>query len=310
MSIAQRRGMRNSRQHLHPAQASPTASAYPCVADSRFGRLLQRLAGAEVPVLFAGQRGSGKRWIARSLHAQSAPRGPLVEVDFHPLAVGPDDRSAEVELLERSMRQATGGFLLIADPCSLSALGQSAVVELAARPRSDVRIIACVHDQVRALPGTALRRQFIDSFLHVDLPPLYKRRLELPAIIDLFVSCRAEAAGCLAPRISPAVIDRLGRRGWPTTLAQIERFATHVVLNGDSHKAAQGLLERRDVAAEHAGRDRPLRSVVVPGEAPSNLLTFGQRKVFTQARGRVVPSAGPVTGRRPRRLEDESSETS
>lgn len=306
MSIAQRRGMRNSRQQLHPAQATPTASAYPFVVDSRFGRLLQRLAGAEVPVLFAGQRGSGKRWMARSLHAQSAPRGPLVEVDFESLAVGPDDRSAEVELLERSMRQATGGFLLIPDTGSLSALGQSAVVELAARPRSDVRVIACVHDQVSALPGTALRRQFIDSFLHVDLPPLYERRLELPAIIDLFVTCRAEAAGCPAPRVSPAVIDRLGRQRWPTTLAQIDRFATHVVLNGNSHKAAEGLLERRDVAAEHAGHDRSLRCAAAPDAAPNNVLTFAQRKLFTQARGSVVPRAGQLTGRRPPRLEDES----
>lgn len=295
--------MRNSLVAFQKIQALPTACAYPASADSSRGELIRRLGSASVAVLFRGQPGSGRRWLARTLHSVAVPRGPLVELHLDPAAGGSATPGTQVDRIRAAVRDAAGGDLLVPDVAALSPCGQSALAETIERWGSRVRVLGCVCSVSGKKLQPGLGRRLVDSFLHVELPPLPERWPELPEIVRLFLRCRAEVSGARLPPVADALIEQMAAARWPRTLADIEYFAARALASGSGRIAARsaiGRLGRTATAAEALAPGQPLRSV--GGEAGADIVNFRLGKSFSHPGGSALPNQPIELQRWPREL--------
>ena len=204
-----------------------------------------RAARSEAPILVLGEPGTGRTALCRALHAASGrASGPLVEVD----AGGIPATLFESELFgvrrgaftgaDRAVagrvELARGGSLLLDRVEGLPVAAQGKLLRLLAENRyaplggaetdADVRFLATGPPD---LPLRAERGAFrSDLFYRLDvlsfrLPPLGKRRADLPELIDESLADLSERLG----RTNPGLTDRarawMLAHPWPGNLREL-----------------------------------------------------------------------------------------
>lgn len=257
-------------------------------AMRRVYRLIERAAGARVPVLVTGQSGTGKELVARAIHEAGARRdGPFVPVN----AAAIPEALFESELFGHAKGAFTGagsarqgaflaadsGTLLLDEVGELPALAQAKLLRVLQDQRIrpvgedreravDVRIIAATNRDLEAMARAGDFRQDLFFRLHVlpiELPPLRERVGDLDLLLTAFIE---DAAGDgPAPRPSPAALDALRRYAWPGNVRELRNLAERLVVLADG-----GTIEIDDLPeairtaparATKAADDRPLRDV-------------------------------------------------
>ena len=267
--------------------SAPDTSIYPATPDSDHGRLIHRLAATDVAVLVRGLPGAGKLWVARSIHAL-AGTSPLVELQACDRS-SDDGDSCEAGRVFAAARRAAGGTLLVTDVGRLSSHAQAALAETIERDSLSARVVGCVHENRDEDRELGLRRELIDSFLQVELPPLCERGEELGAIVRLHLTYRAEIARCTVPALSGPLLERLVEAGWPASLGAIDRLARQVVREGDARRAVREALRRGPEKIEIQGP----RSLSAPSAQRPQVLPFRREKVFRSS-GSDLPRHGPL----------------
>lgn len=245
---------------------------------------LKRVAGLNVPVMFTGETGTGKTYLARCLHECSRRnRGGFVKVNCPALAPTLFESEmfghargaftgASAKRVGR-LEMAQGGTLFLDEIAELSPEMQSKLLHVLedqmfervgeSVPISvDVRLVSATNVNVReAMAARLLRRDLFYrlSAVIIPLPPLRRRSADIPPLAAYFMAEQARAFGMRALPLSPAVLRTLTGYDWPGNMRELRNVINMILirsLTGEvTPQAVRSLLEesREDCAAPPPG---------------------------------------------------------
>jgi len=259
------------------------------------------LARVNVPVLILGESGSGKETTARLIHELSVPSccrflrvhcaalpGDLLESELFGYARGsfaatPHIQQSTGELCDR-------GTLLLDEisemPSSLQArlahaLQDKQLFRLGGASTLQVRILAATSINIeQALADKTLRMDLHHrlSVFTVHVPPLRKRKDEIPLLLDHFMNRMAERCGLLPRAISAELLEECLRYPWPGNMRELEDFVKRYLVMEDGSLATNDVKLRLDLLPEEASYRRlskqPTSRLVGPDAEESSLKTL------------------------------------
>ena len=186
------------------------------------------VAGTDTRVLITGESGTGKEMLARAIHKASPRRSQKF------IAVNCGSMS-EDQLDERLFRSAEGGTLLLDEIGALPMPAQLRLLQVlqdstgqapAAGNESislNVRIISTTNHDLRSLLSSG---QFRDDLyyrlnvVHIDLPPLSRRREDIPVLVAHFLAEISKQTG-QRKIYAPEAIELLATSDWPGNVRQL-----------------------------------------------------------------------------------------
>ncbi len=213
-----------------------------------------KVARGDVPVLVLGESGSGKEVLARWIHARS-PRaaGPFLAVNC--AALPRELLEAELFGIERGvatgvearagiLERATGGTVFLDEigdmPAELQAkllrvLESTSLYRVGGRNpvTVDVRFLAATNRDLVSMVGEGTFRRDLYHRLaafEAPLPPLRRRREEIPALAGRFFRRETGKHGIASPGITRAALGAFITYGWPGNVRELENEIAKAVL--------------------------------------------------------------------------------
>lgn len=202
--------------------------------------IANRAASSDVPVLLTGENGTGKELLARAIHAASPRRkAPFVVVVCKGRA--PEDLRAELlgsDSQKAALQRAQGGTLLlfeVADlPSDLQVALSRALANRSITPGIDARLICTASHDLQALADSGVfYRDLLQliNILPIEIPPLGRRREDIPLLVSHFLEQATEAGG-QTKIYSPQAIELLATTDWPGNVLQLFALVKqHVALS-------------------------------------------------------------------------------
>ncbi len=262
-------------------------------------RKLDRVIGARVPVLIAGETGTGKELIARAIHRNDPHRrrkrfytqncgaipGSLLESELFGYEKG---AFTGAERRKEGLFEIASGSTLFLDEIAemsldmqtrlLRVLQEGEVVPLgSAEPvKVDVRIVAATHRDLEAAIKAGSFREDLYYRLKVvrlGLPPLRDRPEDIPLLVDHFLRKTAREMGKrpkVVDRRDPRIFEALTRHRWPGNIRELENLIRRLAYLADDVITYDALVEAdaegQLLGGEEEGGDarpvRPLDEVV------------------------------------------------
>ncbi|MFP7755083.1 sigma-54-dependent transcriptional regulator [Thermodesulfobacteriota bacterium B35] len=217
----------------------------------RILRLLPSIARSESTVLIEGPSGSGKELFARAIHELSGRTGAFVALNCAALP----DTLLESELFgyrkgafTGAVRDKEGRFALArSGTIFLDEIGDvSPALQLkllrvlqehefeplggTSTVRADVRVIAATNRNLKeAMEKGTFRADlyFRLNVIHIGLPPLVRRREDIPLLIQHFLDRFNQLKKKQLSSVSPAVFDLLLRYDYPGNIRELENIMEH-----------------------------------------------------------------------------------
>jgi len=214
-------------------------------------KMIERVAKSRVPVLIQGESGTGKELLARAIHRWSRRSGPFVAVNCAAIP----EALLESELFGHEKGAFTGAIArrvgkfeaanqgtLLLDEVSempltlqaklLRALQEGEVDRIGGRPvKVDIRVVATTNRNLQEEVRKGRFRQdllFRLNVVTVTLPPLRKRRGDIPLLTDHFLTKYRRGGQIL--RLSEAARDLLTRHPWPGNIRELENCLHRAIL--------------------------------------------------------------------------------
>jgi DNA-binding NtrC family response regulator len=240
-----------------PDEASLLGSA---PAMARVNSLIVRAGPTEANVLILGENGTGKELVARALHRYSnrADR-PMLTVDLGAVATELIDSElfghvrgaftdARADRIGR-LQAADGGTLFLDEignlplhlqPKLLTALEQRRVTPVGANTSVaiDIRVVAATNMTPEMLRDPRHFRQdllFRLNTVEIELPPLRKRREDVPELMRHYLAFYARRYARPVPELSPDTLAALIAHDWPGNVRALRHAAERaVILAGDA----------------------------------------------------------------------------
>ncbi len=212
-------------------------------------RLLDQLAGIELPVLLVGEAGTGKRTLAHRLHRHAAKNGEVFS------------EVAAADLNNEFFQQTDGnipgssflagrGTLYVSDLVEVIPNCQSWLLQVMGRDAgingSDFHGRLVVSSTVgldEAVSSGRLREDLYYGLTGVCLrvPPLRHRRDDIPALSEHFLDRYSALFGRPRPTLSPNVWRFLLEHNWPGNIRELENTIKTLVAVGDERIAISAL---------------------------------------------------------------------
>jgi DNA-binding NtrC family response regulator len=185
-----------------------------------------RVAPSAVSVLLLGESGTGKELLARAIHAAS-PRSAGRFVAVNAAALSPT--LLESELFGHERGAFTGAERTRR---AVERVGSNRAIGV------DVRVVAATHSD---LPTEVAAGRFREDLYYrlavvtIEVPPLRRRRADIPALIEHFVAKHAPAAGVAEKTFSREAVDLLVRYDFPGNVRELENIVQRclVLARGD-----------------------------------------------------------------------------
>jgi len=221
-------------------------------------RLLERAARTSCTVLVRGETGSGKKLIARALHALS-PRARRPFLALNCATLSPTLLESELFGHRRGaftgavadhvglFQRADGGTLLLDEVAEIPLELQARLLRVledrtfvpvgGTKPvRVDVRLVSATH---RALRREVAEGRFRDDLRYrlrvvpVFLPPLRRRTGDVEALLFHFVA-HFNAEGCRrVEAVSRPALDALVAYSWPGNVRELRNVIEHAFIVGE-----------------------------------------------------------------------------
>ena len=190
--------------------------------EDRLG-LANKAAASDEPVLLTGENGTGKELLARAVHAASPRRDkPFVTVTCR----GADAAALEEDLFGAGAAQAVGGGTLLLH--EIGDLPDALQVRMSlALQRGEIggaaRLICTTSRDLKAqMDAGGFRRElyYRISVLPIEIPPLGRRREDIPLLVSHFLE-QASEPGTRRKIYSPKAIELLATTDWPGNVRQL-----------------------------------------------------------------------------------------
>ena len=193
------------------------------------------VAATDSSVLITGEPGTGKELLARAIHRASARReGPFVSVDCSALE-GAQTEPAADDRLAAAVEEALGGALFLRNVDDLPSGLQTRLVELI-RATRDMRVMATSDrrpDELASDPRFVTDLLELVSAVHIDLPPLGRRREDIPLLAaQCLDDVAGEHPGQLKRTLSPEAMEALASSRWPGNVRQLRMVVRQVATLG------------------------------------------------------------------------------
>ena len=218
-------------------------------------RQAELVAQTKSTVLVTGETGTGKEMVARAIHARSAQRDmPLIKVNCAAIP----DTLLESELFghmrgaftgaatnkKGKFALADGSTILLDEIGTLSLMVQSKLLrvlqerefEPLGSERSqqvDVRVIAATNRDLRQMvaDGTFQEDLFYRlNVIPIEMPPLRKRREDIPVLVDHFVRKHQKLTGKRIEQLEAGVVAGLQDYDWPGNVRELENAIERAVV--------------------------------------------------------------------------------
>jgi two-component system response regulator AtoC len=249
--------------------------------------MISRVAQSDSPVLIHGESGTGKELVARSIHLRSRRAGrPFVSINCGALP----DTLLETELFGHKrgafsgavtsrvglFEAAHGGTLFLDEIGEMSPAMQvrllrtldSGEVRRVGEERAfhvDVRIVAATAKDLNReeVAGNFRRDLFYRvSTVVVPVPPLRRRREDIPLLVEHFLAPFARAGKALT--FSREAMERLVAYDWPGNIRELRNLIERLQILKEGEVRATDLtpeFSRVVAAAPAAAEERPLGSL-------------------------------------------------
>ena len=246
-------------------------------AMKRLFQLLETVAGTNSTILIAGETGTGKEVVARSIHHNS-PRKTHRFVALNCSAI--PETLLEAEIFghvrgaftgaignrEGRLEQAHRGTLFLDEVGTMSAALQMKLLRVlqerefervgdSKTTKVDVRVIAATNSDLQKMVAEGQFREDLYYRLNVipvHIPPLRERRDDIPLLVQHFLE-KFCGGGTAAVTVSQEAMRRLMSYAWPGNVRQLENATERAVAFGGS----RGQLEAADLPPEVAGAEPP-----------------------------------------------------
>ena len=240
------------------------------------------VAPSKSTVLLTGESGTGKEVIARFIHDNSRRKGLFVAVHCAALTstlleseLFGHEKGAFTGAAERRRGRfelADGGTLFLDEIGEIDAATQVKllrVLETHSFERvggnetieSDLRVVAATNKDLKAMVKAGTFREDLFyrlSVINLELPPLRKRREEIPALVKSFVA-EFSAENSKNVTVSPAAMDKLQNKAWHGNIRELRNcIECMVVLAGNDSEieaddVPDDIVEIKDGAENSAG---------------------------------------------------------
>jgi len=272
-------------------------------AMRRLCDLLPQLAESDSTLLIRGETGTGKELLARAIHGLSRRQdGPFVAVNCAALP----DPLLESELFghrkgaftgadrDRPGRfaLAEGGTLLLDEIGEISPALQVRLLRVlqertyeplgGSRPvKADVRILAATHRDLAALVQAGSFREDLFYRIHVvavDLPPLRRRKEDIPLLAEHFVARLNRLQGKDIQGVSPAAMAFLTAHDYPGNVRELENLVEHAFV-----LCPGGLIEPRHLPEDFLARRRGQCAAAKPGASLAETVAAAEAEAIRAA---------------------------
>lgn len=261
---------------------------------------LDRVIGADLPVLIQGESGTGKELIARAVHFNGA-RAKRAFVAENCAAL--PDTLLESELFghargaftgaDRSKKglieQASGGTLFLDEIGDMSPAMQKKLLRVLQegelrplgsdqRVQVDVRLVAASNRDLKEMVGAGEFREdlfYRINVLTLKLPALRDRRDDIPLLAEALLNRAARESGKTVPELSHEALAQLAQYGWPGNVRELENEMRRLLLTADGVVR----LEHLSDAIRESG-ERPVagaEAIPLVGSLPEAVASFERR---------------------------------
>jgi len=203
-------------------------------------------ARVRVPVLFVGERGTGKQWLARTVHALSPDRQkPFIALDCAHLTSA---ALAGILFGEGELAQAgDAGTIYLREPSRLPREMQQRLTALLAsgEERSGPRLLAGLRcDPDEEVQAGRLIEELASQLatLTIRVPPLRQRREDLLHLVPRLLERAGSATGRNVTLLTPSAWEVLRAYDWPGNLAEL-----YAVLVGACGRASSERIDTADL---------------------------------------------------------------
>ncbi len=214
---------------------------------------LEAIAGSGEPVLITGETGTGKELLAQAVHRLSGRGGDFVTVNV----AGLDDNLFSDTLFghrkgafsgagtarEGMVAKAAGGTLFLDEIGDLTSSSQVKLLRLLQERQyyplgsdvpkvSDARILCATHRDLEARMSQETFRSdlyFRLSVHQVEIPALRERKEDIPALVALFSTEAADAAGKKPLEASPELLTLLDNYHFPGNVRELRAMVVDAV---------------------------------------------------------------------------------
>ncbi len=178
------------------------------------------VAGTDSAVMITGDPGSGKELLARSIHRASTRReAPFVKLDCSGLDPAAD--AGERELLA-ALDEAAAGTIFLRNVDELAPPLQARLAKRLGG--ADLRVLSTSDRKPEELAADGrFSRDLLDrlSAVHIELPPLGKRREDIPLLVAQCLDDVAAETSQPKRAMSPEALEALATAKWPGNVRQL-----------------------------------------------------------------------------------------
>lgn len=243
-------------------------------------RQIRVLAMNDYPICITGETGTGKELVAKAIHNESRRGGgPFVPVNCAALPEGVLESelfghvkgafTGAVRDKKGRFELANGGTLFLDEVGDLPGVMQAKLLRVLQEGKfervgdekticSDVRIISATNRNLRRMVGNGTFRDDLYyrlSVVPLELPPLRKRKNDIPLLIEHFLK-KAEEEGRKVTGISKDAMSLLMEYAWPGNVRELQsaiRYAL-VTARGRMVQVENLPLELRNWNKSHPSR--------------------------------------------------------
>ncbi|QXE91212.1 sigma-54 dependent transcriptional regulator [Geomonas subterranea] len=271
---------------------------------------VEAVALSSQPILVTGESGVGKELIVAALHRLSGRKGELVAVNV----AGLDDAmvsdtlfghvkgayTGAAEARKGMIEQAADGTLFLDEIGDLSLSSQVKLLRLlqegeyypigSDRPRRiRARVVVATHQDLAARQAAGEFRKDLYYRLrahHLHIPPLRKRKEDLPLLLDHFLELAAREFGKKKPTLPKELTVLLSTYDFPGNVRELKAMVY------DAVSLHQGGVLSMEAFVRAIG-ERPVQSAAEQPSEPSENPFFGVERLpgFTEAIDLLVAEA-------------------